>query len=189
MGQNPSGIASRGAARCAACGSETSTQGWDTSGGDLCASCASRQEAGARQTAASPAMALSGGALGALVAALMWAVAAVGTETEFGFGAVAVGLLAGWGVKLGAGSNRGRFHQVAGASFSVLGLLLAKYFIFAHFAAEAWNAEGADVGYFEPAFLLEFPFAFLHMVSGHDALWAIVAAGAAWKIVAPPPEL
>lgn len=128
--------------------------------------------------------ALAGGFVGASVAAAIWTAIAVFARYEVGIVAVLVGFLAGQGVRLGAGKARGRPLQAAAAALATLGLLQAKYFTFAHFAAEALLEEGVGAGPFDPAIVAAFPRALPEMLSGFDLLWVALALSAAWKVPA-----
>src|SRR5690606_32967424 len=104
---------------------------------------------------------------------------------EIGIIAVLVGYLAGQGAKLGAGPGRGVPFQVASVSAALLGLLAAKYFIFAHFLAADMATYGLSAGPFNKAILEAFPAALPKMVSVFDLLWIFFAVSSAWRPLAP----
>lgn len=131
-------------------------------------------------------IAAAGGLLGALAGAAVWAAIAVATNFEVGYVAVLVGFLAGYGVKLGARDKRGGGLPVLAAGLSVVGLVAAKYFIFAWFAVEGARKAGVGIGYIDPILLGKF-FDFLpRMLSAFDLLWVILAIGAAYRAPASP---
>ena len=157
-------------------------------GQDVCPACASQVE---QELAASKGSALGivpglvGGAIGALVGAGIWAAIAVLTDYEIGYIAVLVGFLAGHGVRLAA-RGRGRALQFVAVAMSIIGLLAAKYFLFAHYTIEALAAEGHQLSYVDPRLAIVFPFALVEMVSPFDLLWIILAVGAAYRAPALP---
>jgi len=131
-------------------------------------------------------MALAAGLTGAMLGAGIWAAVAVFARREVGVVALLVGWLAGAGVKRGAGKARGTFLQLGAAALSLVGLVTAKYFTFAHFFAEKVRIEqGISLGPFDPSILAAFPVAFHATFSIFDVLWALLAARAAWKGPAP----
>jgi hypothetical protein len=132
-------------------------------------------------------LAILGGAVGALIAAGVWAGIAIATDFEVGYVAVLVGFLAGFGVKLGARGKRGLPLQLLATVLSVGGLVVAKYFMFSWFAVKGAAAEGVAIGHFDPLVVSGF-FEFLpKMLSGFDILWVILAVGAAYRTPAPSP--
>lgn len=182
--------ASADASTCALCaGAIDSWEKRTVDSRPLCTRCADRlakELAAEQQLGGRLPMALAAGGLGALVAAGIWAAIVVFTEYEVGIVAVLVGWLAGFGVKLGAGKARGKALQVSAASLAVFGLLVAKYFIFAHFFAEGvLEEEGIALGPFDPVILEVFPVALPSMLSAFDLLWVFLALTTAWKLPAP----
>lgn len=128
--------------------------------------------------------AILGGQIGALVGAGLWTALAVFANIEFGLVAVAVGFLAGFGAKLGAGKARGRPFQIATAICAALGLVAGKYFTFAHYVAEAWSAKGLSVTPFHPELIVQFFWVLPELLSPFDALWFFFALSSAWKALA-----
>jgi hypothetical protein len=86
-----------------------------------------------------------------------WAVIAIATETESGYCAVGVGVLAAFGVSFATRNLDFEYMQWAATLSALGGLAIGKFLIFRHF---------------------EVPIA----VSMFDAIWALVALGAAWKL-------
>ena len=129
-------------------------------------------------------LAIAGGLGGALVSAGIWALIVVLTNYEVGYVALLVGFLAGWGVKLGARGKLGMPLQITAAAMSVVGLLLAKYFIFAHFFVQAVKSKLAiaEISYFSSMIIETFFGNFGEMLSGFDLLWLILAIGAAYQV-------
>lgn len=156
-------------------------------GRPLCATCAGQleRELEAEKGTARVPLATAGGLAGALVGAGVWAAVAVFGNLQIGFIAVLVGFLAGKGALLGAGSGRGRPYQVAAGTAALVGLVAAKYFIFAHDAAEGLASRGLDVGPFDLVLLRLFPRELPGMLSAFDLLWVFLALTSAWKQLAP----
>ena len=144
-----------------------------------------RSEAAEQRTGARFPIALAGGAAGALVGAIIWAVIVVATNYEIGYVAVLVGYLAGHGVKLGAGKGRGQTLQIAAAGMSVFGLVIAKYFILAHFVVSSPDSAELGLGYFSPALFIVFLQNIGSSLSPFDLLWIAFALMTAWRIPAP----
>jgi hypothetical protein len=177
--------------RCALCGASLA-------GGNerrvnqhrVCVGCATevaQELAGSQATAATLPLAGLGGLGGAALGAAGWAAVAIATDYEIGFIAVAVGYLAGLGVKLGARGKRGGGLPHVAAAAAVLGLLLAKYFVFLHYVAAAARQEGGGgwltVGI---ASVVLFPTLLVRVASPFDLLWVVLAIGAAWRAPAAP---
>jgi hypothetical protein len=127
--------------------------------------------------------AIAGAVAGALIGAVLWAVIVVVTDYEVGFVALAVGWLAGMGAVVGAGGKKGRPLQVVAALSSVLGLVLGKYFTFAHFLKE-YVADGDEMSYFDSRIIDYFVDHPEEMFSGFDILWLVLAIGVAFKVPA-----
>lgn len=125
------------------------------------------------------------GIVAAIVSGAIWAAVAIGTNHEIGYLAIGVGWLAGMGVFLGGGKKRGMQLQIVSVVCAVLGLFLAKYFMFAHAVKQYAAKEGADLGYFSANICQAFFENINEMVTGYDLLWVILALGAAWKVCAP----
>jgi hypothetical protein len=130
-------------------------------------------------------MAFLGGLVGAALGAAVWAGIAVVTNLEVGYVAILVGFLAGFGVRVAAGKKRSMGMQVMAALLSVVGLLLAKYAVVAHVIVDLAKKEGMAVSYFDPRIFEVFPLALKEMLSPFDALWLILAIGAAYRVPKP----
>ncbi|MGA9520993.1 MAG: hypothetical protein WBV82_05990 [Myxococcaceae bacterium] len=126
-----------------------------------------------------------GAIVGAIVAAALWAVLEVITEVRIGFIAVGVGWAVGQIMRLGAGRARNAALQTIAAAVSVGGLVLARYFVFAHWGKEQLAASGLEIGYFDSDLVSGFLASFGELLSPFDALWVFLAASAAWKLMAP----
>ena len=127
-------------------------------------------------------VAVVGGLAGALVGAAVWAGVAIATNFEVGYIAVLVGFLAGLGVKIGARTQRGPLLQVIAAALAVVGLLAAKYMVFAYALVEFGHEKGADISYFDGRILSVFPSALGDMLSAFDALFLVLALMAAYRV-------
>jgi hypothetical protein len=180
------------------CATVLSGQEQYVGGQRVCGGCASEQRAKAPVLGGAPGLATNGegqdallragllGSAGALVAAAFWAAVVVLTDYEIGYLAVAVGFLAGFGVKLGARGAHGKPLQQLAVACTVLGLFAAKYFIFAHFLCSAAASEGVALGYFSFGTMAAFPSALGELLSPFDLLWLFIAVSAAWRVPAPP---
>jgi hypothetical protein len=126
-----------------------------------------------------------GGLVGAVAGALAWAAIAILSGYEIGYVAVLVGWLAGHGVRIGARGARGRGLQTVAVALSLLGLLLAKYFLVAHYTVVAFAEEGTQISYLDPRLALMFPFVLPDLMSPFDILWVLLAVGAAMRGPAP----
>jgi hypothetical protein len=127
-------------------------------------------------------VAAAGGLAGALVGAAVWAAVAIATNFEVGYIAVLVGFLAGLGVKMGARTQRGALLQYLAAGLAVVGLLAAKYIIFAYAMVKFGHEQGVDISYFDGRLLSVFPSALGEMVNAFDALFLILALMAAYRV-------
>lgn len=159
-------------------------------GAQVCAGCATQIQA---ELAAEQGevkdypFALFLGLLAALVSGALWAAIVVVTDYEIGYAAVGVGYLVGMAVKFGAGKARSQTLQLGAALLSIVGLIFAKYFTFAHLFSKSVGPDeaGQTLGYFAPQTLGVFPQVFVEMLSPFDALWVIFAVITAYRIPAP----
>ncbi len=156
----------------------------------VCSNCAmqlsSELAAGAPPASLLP-LAVIGGGVGAIIGAAVWAGIAIATEFEIGYVAVLVGFLAGTGVKLGARGGHGRTLQIIAVAWSVFGLLLSKYLIFAHFFSQAALKEaGVNIGYFSAIAIATFPKVLFDVLGVFDLLWLGLAVMAAWRVPKSP---
>jgi hypothetical protein len=126
--------------------------------------------------------AAAGGLVGALVGAAVWAGVAIATNYEVGYVAVLVGFLAGLGVNIGARRQRGALLQYLAAGLAVVGLLAAKYMLFAYAMAKVAREQGVDISYLDSRLVSVFPEALGEMVNGFDALFLILALLAAYRV-------
>lgn len=129
--------------------------------------------------------ALIGGSVGALVGAAAWAAITIATDVEVGYVAVLVGFLAGIGVRWGAGDRRSPGLQVLAAILAFVGMLAAKYFIFAYVLIQMAHKQGVDVGFFNHALWSNFPDLLVKTLSPFDALFAFLAVAAAARACKP----
>lgn len=177
------------AAACSLCQNPMAAGGGTSiNGNPVCDSCAAQVQAelaAEQQTGARFPIALAVGAAGALVGAIIWAVIVVATNYEIGYVAVLVGYLSGQGVKLGAGKGRGQSLQMAAAGMAVFGLVIAKYFILAHFVVSDPSTAELGLGYFSPGLFLVFVQNIGGSLSPFDLLWIAFALMTAWRIPAP----
>ncbi|MFL5319996.1 MAG: hypothetical protein ACJ790_10115 [Myxococcaceae bacterium] len=187
MSSNPE-VASATLSACALCQTPIA-EGTSAvvNGTQVCNNCAAQIQAelaAEQSTGARFPLAIAGGAIGALIGAFVWAAIVVITNFEVGYVAVLVGFLAGQGVKLGAGKGRGQTLQAAAAGLAVFGLVVSKYFIFAHFAVAALAGKGISVGYFSSEVIGYFGQFFTDQLSPFDLLWVFIAISAAYRVPA-----
>ncbi|MCC6409858.1 MAG: hypothetical protein IT453_22080 [Planctomycetes bacterium] len=114
---------------------------------------------------------------------MAWARIAIAFDLELGHLAVGGGVLAGYGVLLGAGKQRGRSLQLVAVGCTVLGLLLGKYLIVAQVVA----TEYPDVAtsYVHPQVFGMSSESFGDFFSACDLLWVALALGDAIRFTAP----
>jgi hypothetical protein len=133
-------------------------------------------------------LAIAFGVLAALVCGLGWAVLAVQTDREFGFAAVGVGYTVGWSVFIGSGQKRGRNLQWVSLASVVLGLIVGKYFAFAHVVVTRVEA-AHGLSLFDPQLIRFFVAVLRDVLSPFDFLWVLLAFRGAWKIPEAKPVL
>lgn len=122
------------------------------------------------------------GSIGALLGAAVWAAIAVAAEMQLGWIAILVGFLTGAGVNAGAGMQRSKILQALAAVLALAGLVAANYMVFAYTLVKLAHRQGVALSYFNSAMMSRFPDAFLHALEPVDALWAILAIGAAYRV-------
>lgn len=178
-------LASAGA--CARCGFALEA---GAGAGGICTSCTAKIEA-ERSAGAAGVVRLSGailgGGVGALLAALLWAVATVLTDREFAVGAMGVGVLTGGGVLVGGRGARNAALQIVSSSWAMVGLAIAKYFIFAYLLSRAFEEEGTMMGLVLPSFAT-FTSALAETFDFYDGLFLFLALATAWGSLAPKSE-
>lgn len=156
----------------------------------VCAACAEQvlaELAAAEADARSLPLAGLAGLAGATLGAAVWAAITAATGLEIGFAAVGVGLLAGLGVKLGARGKRGGYLPHLAVAIALLGLVLAKYFVFVTLIAQATRGQpGTGLVPLLVASLVLFPQMLVRMLSPFDLLWVFFAVSAAWRMPAAP---
>jgi hypothetical protein len=132
-------------------------------------------------------LAALGGLLAAGLGGAAWAALTVATSSEFGFGALGIGLLGGFAVMLFAGMRRGRPLQILAVLSAVLGILLGKYGTVYWLVKESLEkAHGPEAVRELSPFSLDFASSFFahasEWASGFDLLWIGLAIMAAWGI-------
>ena len=176
---------------CALCGTTVRPGGFVMLNGHVaCRPCAeevANEVADKQAGAGSVPMAAIGGALGAGLGAAVWAGISIATDFEIGYVAVLVGFLAGMGVKLLSGGAHGTPLQVVAVVFAIVGLVLAKYVIFANaFSEVVLESYDVQVGWFAPETREAFMEFAGEMFGGFDLLWVFLAATAAWRVPGSP---
>lgn len=172
--------------RCALCNGEAPEESRYLVNARLsCAACVARVRGELARQSPTASGFLSGagaGLIGALIGAVVWLTIGVVTNLEVGYVAVLVGFLAGVGVKMGAGLQRGQPLQALAAGLAVVGLLAAKYMIFVWMVVKLGHEHGQDISYFEPRLLSLFPQALGEMVGAFDVLFLFLALAAAYRV-------
>lgn len=128
-----------------------------------------------------------GGLVGAAIGGFIWGVIAINTGYEIGWIAWGVGLLAGFGVVLFAGGQRGLPLQLVAVAASVMGILIGKYFTFFYALKEYVGEEAgagavAELSMFSAGVVQLFGASLSMLISGFDALWLFLAVATAWGI-------
>jgi hypothetical protein len=128
-----------------------------------------------------------GGLLGAALGACLWALIVVLTEYEIGYMALGVGFLSGYGVYFLTGKKRGIILQVIAGFSSIIGLLMAKYFLVFYFIKdmvriEMGDIEAALIKLWSPEVFSIFKEGFVELFTGYDILWLVLAILAACSI-------
>lgn len=121
------------------------------------------------------------GLIGALVGAAVWAGFAIAADMSIGVIAVLVGALTGVGVNAGAGLERRPALQLLASGLAVIGLVAAKYIVFAYAVVKVGHARGMSVGYFGNLTVGAFAHALVNTFRPLDALWLVLAIGAAYR--------
>ncbi|WP_339276158.1 hypothetical protein MKY59_04270 [Paenibacillus sp. FSL W8-0426] len=125
--------------------------------------------------------------VGALIAAILggalWAVIAAQTEKEIGLIAIVIGAMAGYAVVLFSNKRIATIHKIIAVVFSLVGILLGKYFTATYFTAELFN----DTSVMDLVFTGEMISAFAENIQEYfsdplDALFILLAVVSAWRI-------
>jgi hypothetical protein len=125
-------------------------------------------------------LAAVGGLVGALVGGLIWGLLVGATGTELGIVAIGVGVLAGFGVVLGARGKHGMPLQVIAGLAAVVGILFGKYFAFVQIVNKELGGGVASV--FDGRTFSAFMDIIGEVFSGFDVLWIVFAVYTAWRI-------
>ncbi len=124
-----------------------------------------------------------GGIGGSLVGAAIWTAVAESAQLEVGYVAVLVGFLVGKGMLLAVGRARGPALQRIAALCALLGLLIAKYAIFAIEVTKVLIKEGGpEIGYLSPRMIEIFGQSASKLFSPYDLLWIFLAVSVAYKM-------
>jgi len=112
----------------------------DKDGNDtyLCNNCREKinSELNTEPTSINLLLGLIGGSIGGALGGLIWYLVAILFKVEVGYVAIGLGILAGYGVHLGAGRKYGYKLQILSAFITLSTIYLSEYFIFTHFANE-----------------------------------------------------
>jgi len=128
-----------------------------------------------------------GALVGAALGAAVWVAIAIQSGYAIGVVAVLVGWLAGQGAVLATRGAHGRPLQGAAVIGAVLGLLAAKYGLFAADQAPlVAERDGTPVAYFTQRLVAGFFENLGESVRAFDVLWVFLAVTAAWRVPASP---
>ena len=136
--------------------------------------------------------AVLGGLLVAVLGGAIWGAVVAATNYEIGYLAWGLGLAAGLVVVKATGGKKGLIPQVIAVVSSVGGILLGKYFTFYYFFKQAVTKQAAanpaaeeflkGVSVYSPEIIKTFLGSLKEIVTGHDALWIILAVFTAWSM-------
>lgn len=131
---------------------------------------------------------IGAGLLSAIVGGIVWGLIVLATDYEIGYMAWGIGLLSGYAVLFAAGGKKGRPLQVTAVISSLLGILIGKYFVFyqalKNEVVKAYGAEAARNIKFYSSQVLGFFFDNIgSMLTGHDAIWVLLAIVTAWSLL------
>ncbi|MBI4422166.1 MAG: hypothetical protein HY554_00470 [Elusimicrobia bacterium] len=151
-----------------------------------CPACRDQIVAELRQESVAPSMgrAAAAGAAAAVASGIGWAAMVALTGAEIGYAAVGVGYLAGQAVHRASGRRKTRGLQKLSVACAALGLVLGKYFTFAHIA-KTQLPQLAGASYLEPGLVQLFVVVLPRLVNAFDALWLFIALSMAWRIPRP----
>jgi signal peptidase I len=124
--------------------------------------------------------AIVAGVLSAVLAGLLWGYVAKWTGREFGYLALAVGVVVGLAVS--QVSRGGPDVQGVGVVSALVGILIGKYLAFAFTVQEQL---GLPYGVFSQDMLRQFRDSLSDVFALYDALWIVLAVGAAWFLLRP----
>lgn len=121
-----------------------------------------------------------GGLIGAIVGGLLWGFLVAAIDTELGIVAIGIGVLAGFGVVLGARRKHGTPLQVIAGVAAIVGILFGKYFGFVQIVNKELGAGTASV--FDDRTFSAFMGIVGDLFGGFDLLWIFFAVYTAWRI-------
>ncbi len=130
------------------------------------------------------------GLIVAIVGGAIWGAVVVGTGYEIGYLAWGLGGLAGYGVVMAARGQKGLPLQIIAVVSSLVGILIGKYGSFFYFLKQEiiknYGADAAQgISLLSPKVFSSFIEVLPKILTGHDALWVILAVITAWSIPKP----
>lgn len=142
-----------------------------------------------KPVAGSLALAILGGVLAAVLCGIGWGWLAKTTDKEYGYAAIAVGLLCGWAILLFTRGKKSRQLQITAAVCSLIGIFLGKYtsffFQIKDYIIQKYGAQAADISPVSGKVFGVFLQNVNTMVGGYDILWVLLAVWSAWGILTP----
>ena len=132
--------------------------------------------------------AIGGGLLASIIGGLIWGGVVLATNYEIGYMAWGLGLLSGYTVHFFASGKKGLPLQVIAVVSSLLGIFIGKYFVFYESLKNALNSEfgagaSGNLKFFSSEVINFFFKNIGSMLSGHDAIWVILAVITAWSML------
>jgi hypothetical protein len=122
------------------------------------------------------------GLFGAIAGAFGWAAFAIGNGLESAFVAVGVGVLAGFGVRYGAPKCASSSLKMIAGALAIVGVIAAKYMIFAYFAVRIAASRGIEMSYVDVRIRSAFPHMLGSSISFADVAFGILAVYFAYRI-------
>lgn len=129
-------------------------------------------------------VAVLSGLVVASLCAVVWALIALVTQTEYWFAAIGLGWLTGSAVHFGSGRRRGTGLGVLSSCLAVLSLFMANYFMFILYTREP----GMAFGFLSYEKMVEFVLNSFDWYTGYDILWVCIAVAAAFRACSPKKE-
>jgi hypothetical protein len=133
--------------------------------------------------------AILGGLLAAVLCGTGWGLLAKMTDKEYGYGAIAVGLLCGGAVLLFTRGKKGLPLQIVAAACSLLGIFIGKYSLFFMLVKDDLAQQYGDKApVLNPVSIKVFSVFMSYinkLVTGYDILWVVLAVFSAWGLLSP----
>ncbi len=128
-----------------------------------------------------------GGLVASLITGAIWGGIVLATGYELGIVAWGVGAAVGYGVLMFSKGECGFPQQVTAVGFSILGILMGKYFAFYVILKEAVGVEfgpetAGEMSVFSPGLFLTYLANLGEVMGPYDLLWIVLACISAYKL-------